>query len=437
MSLRMVLMLVAVVVAGCSLVKGADEPKLTGQRIDITGKATALTATPGADALEFAIPEPRPNVNWSQRAGNSMHYPQHVALPTKVVRAWTSNIGSGSSRGAVILNPPVVNGGRLFAMDTDAQVTALDAKTGKQLWQVDLPLKEPEQAKLSGGLAVSGDLLFVTTGTGQVFALTASSGKKAWEIDLGVPLRAAPTIQGEKLFVLSHDNRVFALSALNGGMLWTHSGMEESLGVLAASSPAAANGALIVPYSSGELYVLRATDGRYIWHDSLTSAFMGQDPESTVASIAAPPVVADGLVYAVGMSGGLSAYALVNGQRLWKADIQTSQMPWVAGLQMFVVTDKGEMVALNRKDGSIRWVKDLSAELPKPDGKRLWVGPVLAGGRLIAASSDGFAVSLTPENGSRMAATDLDVPTTLPPVVADGGLYFLSDSGKVVCFRGE
>lgn len=421
--------------SSCSMFKDEEPAKLAGPRIDVTGLATTLAVTPGAELETFAIPEPRNTVNWSQTGGNSMHYPQHVALPEKVVRAWTKSIGSGGGKGAAIMHSPVINAGRLFAVDTAARVTALDAKTGKQLWQVKLPLKEKDQALLSGGMAVAGNVLFVSTAGGEVFALTANSGKKAWNVDLAVPLRAAPTVQGEKLFVMSHDNRVFALSALDGSLQWTHSGMDENLNVLAASAPAAANGALVVPYSSGELYVLRATDGRYVWHDALTSAFAGLDPESTVAGIAAPPVVADGLIYAAGLSGGLSAYALTNGQRFWKSEVQTSQMPWVAGYQVFVVTEKGEMAALNRRDGGVRWVRSLNDDLPKPTVKRLWVGPILAGGRLIAASNDGLAISINPEDGSRMAATDLEVNATLPPVVADGALYFLSDDGDVVCFR--
>lgn len=415
--------------------KGDEPAKLVGPRIDVTVNTTGLEATPGADLEDLRLPEARNTVNWSQRGGNSAHYPQHVALPEKVVRAWTSSIGKGAGKGRVMLHAPVINSGRLFASDTSGQVTALDAKTGKQLWQVELPLKEEDLAYVSSGLAVSGDLLFVTTAGGQVFALTASSGKKVWEVDLAVPLRAAPTVQGEKVFIMSQDNRMFALSALTGALQWTHSGIDETLGIMAASAPTASNGALIAPYSSGEMYVMRATDGRYIWHDTLSSPFAGLDPESTVSSIAAPPVVADGFIYAVGMSGGLSAYALTNGQRFWKANIQTSQMPWVAGFQLFVVTDKGEMVALNRRDGGVRWVKSLNDQLPKQDDKRLWSGPLLAGGRLIAVSSDGYAVSINPADGSRVAATNLDVPSTLPPVVADSSLYFLGDDGDVVCFR--
>ena len=425
----------ALLLASCSMFQEAPKPPLEGDRIDVTLQPTLLQANPVAAKEPFEIPAAQDMPDWGQRGGNASHTPGHVSLPQNVSRAWTYKIGGSYKNDTALLNPPVVHSGRLFAVNTDGEVTALDAKSGKKLWEVELPFIKKSEAKLTGGMAVLGNLLFITTGDGQVFALTASTGKQAWKTDLGVPLRAAPTVEGERVYITSHDNRLFTLNALDGSLLWTHSGMDESLGVLASPAPAAANGAVAVPYSSGEIYILRASDGRYIWHDSLSSAFSGQDPESTVSAIAAPPVIADGLVYVVGLNGGLSAYGLANGQRFWRADILTSQMPIVAGMQIFALTEKGELVALNRRDGATRWVTDLNTGLPYVKGSRYWSGPVLAGGRLITASSDGYAVSIDPESGKKISETKLDDPTTLPPVVADGALYFLTDEGRIICFR--
>lgn len=422
-------------IAACSPFKKDDVKPLEGNRIDVTLQPTLLQANPEAAKEPFEIPAPANLENWGQRGANAAHVPGHAALAQSVKRAWTYKLGGSFGRGAALLNPPVVHSGRLFALNTKGEVTALDAKTGKRLWEVQLPFLKKDEASLTGGIAVLGNLLFVTTGDGQVFALTASTGKQAWKIELGVPLRAAPTVEGERVFVTSHDNRLFAINALDGALVWTHSGMDEVLGYLASPAPAAGGGAVAVPYSSGEIYVLRATDGRYIWHDSLTSSFTGQDPESTVTAIAAPPVMADGLLYVVGLNGGLSAYGIANGQRFWRADILTSQMPLVAGMQMFVLSEKGELTALNRRDGSIRWVTDLNAGLKDSESSRYWSGPVLAGGRLFTVSSDGFATSVNPETGAKIATTELDEPTTLPPIVADGALYFLTDSGRIICFR--
>jgi outer membrane protein assembly factor BamB len=435
------ILLACCLLSACALNPFGDDedksPKLAGQRIDVTMGPSALSVTPGATIDPFVIPQPQPMPAWSQSGGNSAHYPAHPDMPQSVVRAWTRDIGKGGndSAGAEIINPPVVDSGRVFTIDTTATVSALADRSGKELWSVTLPLKEKEQAKLGGGLAVEGDLLFVTTGGGEVFALTASSGKQVWHTDLAVPLRAAPTVEGERLYVLAQDNHLFVLSALDGALAWTHNGMEAGLSLISAASPAAANGVAVVPYSSGELYVLRATDGRYLWHDSLTSLYSGQDPGSTVLGLAAAPVVADGILYAAGLNGGLAAYGLMNGQRFWKADINTSQTPWVAGYQIFVLTDHGELACLNRKDGAIRWLADLNAGLPKAKDSRLWSGPVLAGNRLIVGSSDGYALSLEPETGKKKAATGIGDGVTVAPVVADNALYFLTTKGNLIAFR--
>lgn len=433
--MRRSLLLLPLALAACF--SSTQTKPLAGPRLDVTLQPTMLQANPAATSETFEIPAAQNLPNWGQRGANASHTPGHAELPQSVVRAWTYSLGGGIGKASALLNPPVVHSGRLFAMNTKGEVTALDAKTGKRLWEVRLPYIKKSEATLSGGLAVLGNLLFATTGDGQVFALTASSGKQVWVTPLGVPLRAAPTVEGERVFVTSHDNRLFALNALDGSLVWTHSGMEESLSLLASAAPASANGAVAVPYTSGEIYVLRASDGRYIWHDTLTSPFTGQDPESTVTAIAAPPVIADGLLYVTGLNGGLSAYGLADGQRYWKVDILTSQMPIVAGMQIFALTEKGEMVGLNRKDGAIRWVADLNANLPESSDHRYWSGPILAGNRLIATSSDGYAISIAPQTGKRVAATQLDDPTTLPPIVADGALYFLTDDARIICFRAK
>ncbi|PIZ30963.1 MAG: hypothetical protein COY40_03330 [Alphaproteobacteria bacterium CG_4_10_14_0_8_um_filter_53_9] len=434
--MRKTLALLLITAALTACFGGKDkEPILEGNRINITARATGLTANPAALQAEFALPAQVQNPYWGQTMAVSSHAPGSLALPGKVVRAYTAKMGSGMGRGAKLLNPPVVHSGRLFGIDTNSAVTALDAKTGKQLWSVKLKLKEPELAKLSGGLAVTGDLLYVTTGGGQVFCLQASTGKEVWKIDLAIPLRAAPSIMGEQLFVTSHDSRIFGLNALTGALQWTHSGLEESLSSLRAASPAVANGVVAVPYSSGELYMLRATDGRYIWHDVLSTPFSGSDPATTLNAISSPPVMADGIVYAVGLGGGLSAYGITNGQRFWKANVITSQPIWVAGTAIFVLTDDGELAAVNRRDGLIRWVVELGEGLPEAKDRRFWSGPVLAGGRLIVVSSDGYAVSIAPTDGKRLAATDLEEPVSLPPIVADGALYFITDNARVIAFQ--
>lgn len=409
--------------------------RLEGKRIDVLINKTPLTVDPTAMDVPLNLPKPAHNLNWPQLGGTANHAPLHVALPQEVTPAWTKSIGNAKG---ITLNPPVIANGKLFVFNTKGRILALDAKTGDTIWKQNLDLREADLSAFTGGLAATNTHLFVTTATGEVLALSTEDGSELWRKDLAVPLRAAPTFFNGGLFVTSHDNRLFAMDAASGRTVWTHNGATETLGLMANASPAVAYGAVATAYSGGDLYLLKGNTGEYLWHDAFTATkgSLG-NPFLGLNAITAPPVMADGIAYAVNVNGRLTAFHLQSGNRLWNVNLSASQMPWVAGFGVFVVTDSGELVALNRRDGAVRWLQDLNSFIKTENPTRTWVGPVLAGGRLIVASSDGYALSFAPNNGQKMLTAELmknDGPI-VPPIVADERLYFLTQSGKLIAFE--
>jgi outer membrane protein assembly factor BamB len=88
----------------------------------------------------------------------------------------------------------------------------------------------------------------------------------------------------------------------------------------------------------------------------------------------------------------------------------------------------GKLVALNRKDGKVRWVTALPG-----DGH--WSGPVLAGNRLWLASSKGLLVAVDAVTGTIGTQSDLGTPVMITPVVAEGRLYVLTDKAKLIAMN--
>src|SRR3546814_10313562 len=96
------------------------------------------------------------------------------------------------------------------------------------------------------------------------------------------------------------------------------------------------------------------------------------------------------------------ALELNTGQRIWEINIAGISTPWVAGEWIFVVTDQGQLLAVARSSGRVKWMTQLPRWQDEEDkkGALSWVGPVLAGERLILASSDGRIVNVSPYDGS-------------------------------------
>ena len=154
--------------------------------------------------------------------------------------------------------------------------------------------------------------------------------------------------------------------------------------------------------------------------------------------IDADPVIDGGQVFAVGQGGRMVALELNSGQRLWELNIAGIATPWVAGDWVFVVTDEAKLIALRRTNGKIRWINQLPRfEKPKSPrrGQISYVGPVLAGDRLIVAGSNGVLINVDPDNGSFQSQTNVGAGVSLPPVVANSTLYVLDDDGRLNAFR--
>ena len=113
------------------------------------------------------------------------------------------------------------------------------------------------------------------------------------------------------------------------------------------------------------------------------------------------------------------------------------ETPWVAGDFIFLVTTQAEVVCLARKSGRIRWV----AQLPRYEDEEdkqdpiHWSGPVLASDRLVLVSSEGYAVAVSPYSGKLLGRLELPKGALIPPVVADGSIYVLSDNGDLIALR--
>jgi outer membrane protein assembly factor BamB len=62
-------------------------------------------------------------------------------------------------------------------------------------------------------------------------------------------------------------------------------------------------------------------------------------------------------------------------------------------------------------------------------------GPILAGGRLIIASSDGLLRQFDPAKGELITTVKIPSGAASAPIVVDGTLYVLSTNGNLLAFR--
>ncbi len=429
-----------IVLSGCSVLGGGGDKKpktpTLGQRVAILTSETAVEVDPSLADVAVLLPAAAANDSWTQPGGNSTKSMDHPALGQALGQAWRVSI-QGTSLRARLAASPVIAGGRLYVVDTSSTVHAFDAKTGARVWQIDFGTSgEGKNAVWGGGVSVEGEVLYVTNGLGDVAALKTSDGSVIWKKRPSGPLRGAPSFGNGNVFVMTADNQIFVLNAADGTPQWNEAGATELAGVFGVAAPAIGQGTVIAGFSSGELNAYRYENGRVLWNDALSRTSISTSV-SALADIDANPVIDRGRVFAVGKGGRMVSLELVTGQRLWEINIAGISTPWVAGEWIFVVTDDARLLCIARGSGKVRWVSQLprfEKEKKKKNGIQ-WTGPVLAGGRLIVASSDGRLANISTADGSLQSVTKAGGPVSLSPVVADNMLYILDNAGHLTAWR--
>ncbi|WP_397576078.1 PQQ-binding-like beta-propeller repeat protein [Sphingorhabdus sp.] len=429
---------------GCAVLDGMrgdagkkNNTPTVGSRVAILGTERDTDVDPALANVAVTLPPAYINEAWAQPGGNASKSPGHVELSQGLKRVWTASVKGANPR-ARLAASPVMSDGRLYVVDTTARVTAFDANTGAQIWSNALEVKnDGKSSRYGGGVSATATNVFATNGVGDVASLAADTGALIWKKRPAGPLRGAPTLSNGNLYVMTQDNQIYALRQSDGEPQWNEAGPVAASGIFGVGAPAAAQGTVIAGYSSGELAAYRYENGRSLWSDTLSRTAMSTSV-STLTDIDADPVIDRGRVFALGKGGRMASYELVSGQRIWEINIAGISTPVAVGEWVFVMTDEARLLCVARSSGKVRWISKLQRfkNEKKKKGPISWYGPVLAGGRLIVANSNGAIWSISPEEGAATEVFDVKNDVSLAPIVANNTLYILDDSGRISAFRG-
>ncbi|TMM54255.1 PQQ-like beta-propeller repeat protein [Sulfitobacter sabulilitoris] len=429
-----------------ALLAACAEPEviLPGKRENIR----SVLQDPGLEPIEsgpvanvsraISLPAATSNASWPQAIGTPRTRTAHPALGAALAPLWSSSIGAGDSRRQRITADPVVAGGLIYTLDAGSTVTATDIG-GRTVWQNDIrPVRDGEGQATGGGIAVSGGVLYVSLGYGSLVALDAATGTVTWRQQLDATGSGAPTVYDGIVYLTAGDDTGWAVNTANGRILWQISAATNINNVLGAPAPALSDDLAIFGFGSGELQAVFRRGGLRRWD----AAVLGERPGralSKVGDVTGAPVIVGDTVYAGNQSGRIVALDTGSGARIWTAPEGAIGRVWPAGDSVFAITDTNELVRLDARDGSRVWGVPLPNFVKDRPRKRSEVfanhGPVIAGGRVIVASSDGQLRSFDPRDGRLIASTPVPGGATTAPVVAGGVLYVVSTGGKLHAFR--
>jgi outer membrane protein assembly factor BamB len=273
-----------------------------------------------------------------------------------------------------------------------------------------------------------------------------------WKVDVGLGY-ATPLVAGNRVYVFSRqgENEVMsALDADSGKVLW-HTDYPAPFTVMSAAAPHGPGPKSTPVLSNGRLYAIGMT-GVVSSYDAASGKLLWQKPGSSVVpmytSHSFSPLVDNGLViFHVGghNQGALTAFDLYTGEAkwTWTGDGPGYGSPIVVtlgGTRQLVTITQGKLVGVDVANGALLWERPLvSANFTNS------ITPVMVGQTLVVSANLGpmLGLNVMKRNNQWVAETAWENPD-LPerfsnPVVIGDTIYGLStkNAGQYFAVDGK
>jgi len=190
---------------------------------------------------------------------------------------------------------PLMAYGAVIAGFDNGKLAAFALERGNTLWETTIaaPSGQSEldrMVDLDGELVLVGETLYAASYQGRVVALNLRDGRILWSRDLSS--YAGLAADARHVYVSDEMGAVWALERESGAPMWR----QEKLRLRAVTAPASFGDTVVVGDYEGYLHFLRQTDGEFVARLRVDGS-----------GLRVPPLVAEGVLYAYGLGGQLSA----------------------------------------------------------------------------------------------------------------------------------
>jgi outer membrane protein assembly factor BamB len=409
--------------------------------------------------------------------------------------AWETPVPGSGSVGTGIQ----YGDGKVFPGSFEPHQMALDAKTGKVIWDT-----ETKGAMTFSGSYYEGKLLKACEHDNIFYCFDATTGKILWMFSPGTQFGywvSGCAVAYGRVYELNKDGHLYALDVNTGQLSWKYKGpgymfwpgwpVVADGKVYATTGQRASSDPITREYSKSEFACLDAYTGQLVWKlpieayapresvaiaygnlylipgyieentmDSYTTLdevwaigtkswpMWRHDPEHTATGQSGPtnltlrweftasgaivssPSVADGRVYVGSQDKNIYCLDARCGRFIWNftTGSRIKSSPAVVDGYVYIGPDDGYVYCLNAENGSFVWKKYAGGYIPAHFDAvtRLCSSPIVVGGRVYVGSLDTNVYCLEARTGNITWTRKTEGYITSSPAVVDGAVYITS-----------
>ena len=326
---------------------------------------------------------------------------------------------------------PLIFNDNIFFSDDTGTIFKINQR-GKVIWKKNIYKKINKSIYKNLSFSIYKNKIFIADNFGFIYAISIESGKLIWIKNHGIPLKSNIKIFNDKIFVINQDNRIICFDIKQGSKIWDVRSLSsfiksQSLLSLAISK----EGDLIVLNSSGELLKIRSHSGMIIW--SLNAA--GSTFAHATDFFKSSDVVINVNEVIFSSMSSIFSFNLTNGYLNWVKKIGSENTPIIDGKNIFLVSDNGFFINIDRNTGKIIWSTNILKILKQKKQKTQITGFIMGSGKIYAVSLNGYLIVCSAVSGEVEYFKKIGDQITAAPIISDGSLYILTGKSRILGFN--
>ncbi|HOY23664.1 MAG TPA: outer membrane protein assembly factor BamB [Cellvibrio sp.] len=361
----------------------------------------------------------------------------------KLSEIWSRGVGNGQGIGLTQLTP-VIDGDKIYTVDHEGIVTALNRQNGKKLWSTKITkefsgwmgsvvysFKEKDlNHGITGGISYADGLLYIGNYAGEVVALSATNGKEVWRKQLKGEISSVPQTNGQVVAVQTMNGKLFVLDAKTGADMWFFENPPPVLTLRGSAAPLVTDSAIFAGFANGRLMAFNPSNGLILWEQRMALP-KGRSELDRMVDIHASPLIKDGILFVGTYQGRIAAVARGTGSSVWGVDGSTSENLAASDDKLFVSQSDGKVVAYSLTSGEQLWQNEKLL-------RRRLSGPQVFGEYVAVVDFEGHMHVLNQSNGELAARDRVDRKGVRAPMLTDGSiLYVYGNGGSLMAFTAK
>jgi len=380
---------------------------------------------------------------FSKKTGQEPMELESFKATAKLSTVWSRGVGNGQGIGLTQLTP-AIDGDKIYTVDHEGVVTALNRQNGKKLWSTKVSkeiggwagkivysFKEKDlNHGITGGISYADGFLYIGNYAGEVIALSATNGKQVWRKQLKGEVSSVPQTNGQVVAVQTMNGKLIVLDAKTGADMWFFENAPPVLTLRGSAAPVVTDSAIFAGFANGRLMAFNPSNGLILWEQRMAVP-KGRSELDRMVDIHASPLIKDGILFVGTYQGRIAAVARGTGGSVWGVDGSTSENLAASDDKLFVSQSDGKVIAYSLTSGEQLWQNEKLL-------RRHLSGPQVFGDYVAVVDFKGYMHVLNQSNGELAARDKVDRKGVRAPMLTDGNiLYVYGNGGGLMAFTAK